>query len=413
MKILFLGLNYAPEPIGIGLYSGAMCRAWAAMGHDVRAIVAAPYYPAWAIPKEFRGAWKRRSEHGVDVTRCPLYVPSSPSGPKRIIHHTSFALSSFLPTIKAAALMRPDLVFTVAPSLLTAPVALAAARLCGAKCWLHIQDFEIEAAIATGLLDKGLSLKIGASFERTMLSLFDTVSTISPQMCKRLREKGVPEASIYELRNWADIEAVTPRESSSYRQEWRIQTPHVALYSGNIANKQGIEIVLQVAHLLRNRRDLTFVICGEGPHRERLEANAGALKNVQFHDLQPSERLGDLLALASVHLMPQKSSAADLVLPSKLSNMLASGRPVVATAELTTGLGAEVQDCGLVTPPGDAGALAAAIERLLDNPALTGQLALGARLRAEKRWAKKSILEHLTERMMLLVVGKKISSRRY
>jgi colanic acid biosynthesis glycosyl transferase WcaI len=198
MKILFLGLNYAPEPIGIGLYSGDMCRAWAAMGHEVRAVVAAPYYPAWQVADEYRGGWKRTHEQGVDVTRCPLYVPREPSGAKRILHHLSFLLSSLGPALKAALGQRPDLVFTVAPSLIAAPVAWLAARVGGAKSWLHVQDFEVEAMVATGLVDKGFTAKAGARFEHTVLSLFDTVSSISPQMCRKLAEKGVEVPRIYE-----------------------------------------------------------------------------------------------------------------------------------------------------------------------------------------------------------------------
>jgi colanic acid biosynthesis glycosyl transferase WcaI len=407
MKILFVGLNYAPEPIGIGLYSGDMCRAWAAMGHQVRAVVAAPYYPAWKIADEYRGGWKRTVEQGVDVTRCPIYVPNPPSGAKRIVHHLSFFASCLAPAVRAALGQRPDVVFSVAPSLIAAPAAWLAARLGGAKCWLHLQDFEVEAALATGLVDAGFAGRAGTWFERAVLSLFDQVSSISPQMCRKLIEKGVPAERVYELRNWADVDAVRPGDESPYREEWRIETPHVALYSGNIANKQGIEIVLEAARRLRGRTDLTFVVCGEGPNRATLEAAAADLDNIRFHDLQPRERLSDLLSLASVHLMPQLPGAADLVLPSKLTNMLASGRPVVATAAPGTGLALEVDGCGLVTPPGDSEAFARGIERLLDDRALAATCGKAARNRAEERWAKGPILERLdrTMRARLLAAG--------
>jgi colanic acid biosynthesis glycosyl transferase WcaI len=178
----------------------------------------------------------------------------------------------------------------------------------------------------------------------------DRVSTISPQMCAKLREKGVPADRIVEFRNWANIDEVVPLEGPSpYRAEWGIERPHVAIYSGNIANKQGIEIVVEAARLLRHRKDLMFVVCGNGPNRARLIESSADLDNIQFHDLQPRERLSDLLGMASVHLLPQIAGAADLVLPSKLTNMLASGRAIAATAEPGTGLAAEVDGCGLIT----------------------------------------------------------------
>ena len=182
---------------------------------------------------------------------------------------------------------------------------------------------------------------------------------------------------------------------SPYRQEWGITTPQVVLYSGNIANKQGIEIVVHAARLLRHRPDLTFVICGEGPNRANLETLAEGLTNIQFHDLQSKERLNDLMGLATIHLLPQKADAADLVLPSKLTNMLASGRPVVATAAPGTGLADAVEGCGIVTPPEDIKAFAKAIENLSDEEALYQAMSKAARHRAEQRWDKNTALSSI------------------
>jgi colanic acid biosynthesis glycosyl transferase WcaI len=413
MRILFLGINYWPEQIGIGLYSGDMCTSWAAMGHEVRAIVAAPYYPAWKVFDGYAGkGWARGVEEGVDLSRCPIYVPADPTGLKRIVHHVSFFASSLLPMLKAAIGGRPDVVFTSAPSLIASPVAWLAARLSGAKCWLHIQDFEVEAALATGLVKQGVAGRLGAGFERTVFALFDRVSSISPQMCRKLEAKGVPPGKVYELRNWADIERIAPLAGPSpYRDEWGIATPYVALYSGNIANKQGIDIVVDAARLLRHRQDLTFVVCGEGPNRANLEGSAADLANIRFHDLQPRESLNELLGMATVHLMPQLAGAADLLLPSKLTNMLASGRAVVATADPGTGLAGEVEGAGVVCEPGNAQAFADAIEALLDDEPLRARLGETARARAIERWSRRNILDQLDRQLGSLIAGKAVESR--
>jgi colanic acid biosynthesis glycosyl transferase WcaI len=408
MKILILGLNYAPEKIGIAVYTTSMAETLAAHGHKVQIIAGQPYYPAWKISEGHSRYWYSRGrEKGIDVTRAPHYVPTKPSGAKRLLHHMSFAIASFFPMLWRALTFRPDLVLTVAPSLIATPGARIAALLCGAKSWLHIQDFEVEAAFATGLLKK--ESRVGAIaewFENAVFRGYDAVSSISPQMCAKLREKGVAENQIYEFRNWADIQAICPLDRpSTYRAEWGIASEHVALYSGNIANKQGIEIVVKGARLLRHRKDLIFVICGEGPNREALRASAAGLDNVQFHDLQPRERLNELLNLASVHLLPQMANAADLVLPSKLVNMLASGRPVVATAAPGTGLASEVEGCGIVTPAGDAQLFANAVAQLLDNKTLYNSAREEARRRAEERWAQTIILQRLEAQITNLVAG--------
>ncbi|MDQ6953563.1 MAG: hypothetical protein Q9M15_08555 [Mariprofundaceae bacterium] len=87
---------------------------------------------------------------GVLVYRCPLYVPAKASGLKRIIHLASFALSSF-PIMLKHIFWKPDVVMVIEPPLLCAPMAWLTARLSGAKCWLHIQDFEVDAAFDLGI----------------------------------------------------------------------------------------------------------------------------------------------------------------------------------------------------------------------------------------------------------------------
>jgi colanic acid biosynthesis glycosyl transferase WcaI len=397
MKILILGLHYAPERVGIGVYSSGMAEALADMGHRVQVIAGQPFYPAWKIMDGY-SAWShtRALENGVDVLRCPHYVPARPSGVKRLLHHLSFALSALVPTLVGAWRDKPDVVFAVAPSLITAPLACLAAAVGGARSWLHVQDFEVEAAMATGLVDTSRRIaRLALAFERMVLRGFDRVSSISPQMCRKLIEKGVAAERVVEFRNWADTDAIRPLQGPSpYRAEWNITTPHVALYSGSIGNKQGMEIVVEAARLLVHRTDLTFVVCGEGPNRARLEALATGLGNIRFHDLQPKERLGDLLGLASVHLLPQLADAADLVLPSKLGNMLASGRPVVATAAPGTGLADEVEGCGVVVPPGDAAAFAGGIARTIE---LYPECSPKIRDRAEIHWSARTSIGTLMQ----------------
>ena len=405
MKLLVLGLNYAPEPVGIGPYSAGLAEGLAARGHDVTVVAGKPYYPQW---KAYDGQPAGRTasfENGVSIVRVPHYIPANPTGARRIAHHASFAASARGPAMAAACDVRPDLVFTVAPSLMSVPVAARAAAKAGAPLWLHVQDFEVEAAFATGLVRESSALaRLARAAENRILGMAQVVSTISPQMCARLEAKGIAPDRIYELRNWSNASFdFTSADPAAYRREWGLGDRKVALYSGNIANKQGLEIVIDAARQLAHRDDLAFVICGEGPNRARLAERAAGLANVQFHDLQPVERMADFLSLASVHLLPQIVGAADLVLPSKLTNMLASGRPVVATAAAGTGLFDEVEGCGLNTEPGDAQALANGIARLLDDAPLHARLGAAAKTRAAERWSQAAILDRLEGRLVQAV----------
>ena len=211
-------------------------------------------------------------------------------------------------------------------------------------------------------------------------------------MCDKLVALGNDPADVVTFRNWANPAVQPLTLPSHYREEWRIDRPHIALYSGNIAAKQGIEIIVQASRLLAARKDLLFVVCGEGSNRDALIAAAADCGNMLFHDLQPPGRLSELLGLATVHLLPQIAGAADLILPSKLPNMLASGRPVVATARADTGLAEEVAGCGIVVDPHDPWAFARAIAQLLDNSDMRNAYGKAAQARAATRWDKATIL---------------------
>lgn len=405
MKILIISLNYAPEPTGIGLYSGGLAQALANRAHSVTVIAAPPHYPQWRIFGGYGGWWwTSRAEGDVAVSRCPIYVPSKLSGLKRIIHYASFALSSFGVIFVQALRRRPDIIMSVAPSLGAAPATIMAAKLAGSKSWLHVQDFEVEAAFATGqVVADGMIARAARWFERAVFKRFNVVSSISPEMCRKLAEKEVADHRIYEFRNWAELDHIRPQATSTYRLQWHLEGKKVALYSGNIASKQGIEMLLDLADIMSVDPTFHMVICGEGANRAALEQKAAGLGNISFYDLQPMESLSELLALASVHLLPQKADAADLVLPSKLTNMLASGRPVVAGAAAGTGLAREVEGCGIAVEPENARAMADAIKRLLEDQQLYDACAATARTRAEERWSKPAIIDALERRMEILI----------
>ena len=406
MKLLILGINFAPEMVAIGLYSTGLAEAMAEAGDQVEVVTAQPYYPAWKLMAGYpRFLWSQETlPSGVRIVHCPHYIPARPTALRRILHHATFALTALPVMLWKTASLRPDVVFVVEPALIPAPIGWLASKLCGAKSWLHVQDLEVEAAFATGLLaEQGRAGRLARAFNRWIHRRFDRVSSISPAMLDKLRDLGVPQDRLFELLNWAKLDVVTPlKRPSAYREEFGITTPHVALYSGNIANKQGLEILPEVARRLAQRTDLTFVICGDGPFVPELRRRAEGLANIRFFPLQPIERLGEMLGLASVHLLPQIAGVADLVLPSKLTNMLASGRPVVATAAPGTALHHAIEGCGLAVMPGDDAAMAQALTAVLDDPLAYEARCRLARDRAVDRWDADRILARFRQEALSL-----------
>lgn len=409
VRLLFLGLNYTPELTGIGKYSGEMMEWLASRGHKVRVVTTPPYYPAWKVSEGY-SPWRYRRETspaGVEIYRCPLWVPSSLSGNRRVAHLTSFAASS-LPVMLAQASWHPDLVLTVEPAFISAPVALLAARLCRVPCWLHVQDFEVDAAFDLGLLPSGgPAHSVAQSCEHIIRSAFSQFSTISPSMMERLQQKGIEPSRVTFFPNWVDTDAIYPRQHPSpFRAELGIRPDQIVLlYSGNMGAKQGLEILPRFAAGLRDDRRLHFVFCGDGAYRSQLEQAVAGFKNVSFLPLQPLERLNDLLNMADIHLLPQRAGAADLVMPSKLTGMLASGRPIIATAAPGTQIAAVVEGRGLAVEPENPDALISAALLLAENSELRRGMGAAARLYAVQQLARDSVLIRFEDALQSAIRG--------
>jgi colanic acid biosynthesis glycosyl transferase WcaI len=397
MKVLLYGLNYAPEPVGIGKYSGDLAEWLAAQGHQVRVITAPPYFPEW---KARGNRYRTEKRQGVRVERCPLWVPRRPSGLTRLLHLASFALSS-LPVLLAQWRWKPEVVITVAPAFFCAPGALLLQGLCGQRTssWLHIQDFELDAAFELGLL-KGRWLRgLAEGWERATLQGFDRVSTISSAMVQHAIAKGVAPHRAVLLPNWVDLMAIQPqpeyqRASNPYRQELGIgPEQRVLLYSGSMNKKQGLELLVEAIERLADVADLVWLLAGEGPNKAELAAATAGMANVRLLPLQPAERLNDWLNLADVHLLPQKAGAADLVLP------------LLASSPATSELGQIAELAGLRVEPEDGAGFAGALRQLLVDGVRRQRLGQEARQLAEQRYGSEAVLGQLERELEALQPG--------
>lgn len=375
MKLLIYGINYSPELTGIGKYSGEMARWFAEQGHQVRVVTAPPYYPDWQIGKGYSALrFEKQMESGVKVYRCPLYVPAKPSALKRMLHLASFSLSSACALLPQLA-WKPDVVILVAPTLFCAPQALLLGTLTGAQTVLHIQDFEVDALFGLGMAQGGRLKRIALAAERAIMRAFDKVSTISSGMLERATSKGVDADRLLFFPNWAEVARFqNVQRSQSLLQRLGVDpAKKVLLYSGNIGEKQGLEVLVQAAQRLAPQQHLAFLIVGEGAGKARLveQVQRLGLTNVIFAPLQPYEDLPALLASADCHLVIQKRGAADAVLPSKLTNILAVGGNSVITADPETTLGllcAQYPGIATCIEPESVDALIRGIETSLAMP---------------------------------------------
>jgi colanic acid biosynthesis glycosyl transferase WcaI len=371
-RLMIHGMNFAPELIGVGKYTGDLAAFLAARGHEVEVITAPPHYPGWQVQTPY-APFRYTVEifRGVTVRRCPVVARNGGAGLWRLLAPLSFAVCAAPLVIWRALRRRPHAVLCVEPTLLSAPAALIGGKLVGATRVLHVQDLEIDAAFAVGPLRSRCARAVCGAVERMLLRRFDRIVTISGRMREALMAKGVRAERVTVIRNWVDLAAISARprrEDNPFRAVLGLgPQDRVALYAGHLGVKQALTVLLDAARRLKHDANTVVVIAGDGPLRDRIIADAADLPNVRFLPLQPPERFNDLLNLADVHVLPQDRAAADLVLPSKLGAMLASGRPIAVTADDGTELAEILDGIALVVTAGDGERLAGAIRQALSE----------------------------------------------
>ena len=379
-RVLIYAMNYAPELIGCGRYTGEIGDFLVSQGTPLTVVTTPPHYPGWAARDGYANRYVTETAGGATIVRCPLGLSKNMKGFGRIWAPLSFALTSLPVVIWRILRDRPTHIFCIEPTLMGAPAAVLAAKCVGARTILHVQDLEIDAAFAVGHVKSGLVKKAAFGFEKIVLKLFDNIVTISHKMAEKLAEKGVPQDRLRLIRNWVDTSKIFPQKSrNSFREELGFTADDfVVLYAGNIGVKQALNLVMDAAEHLAGT-PIRFVIAGDGPEKASLVARNAP--NVTFLPLQPENRLNDLLNLADVHVLPQLESAADLVLPSKLGGILASGKTLVAMADLDTELAVFLGNDAVLVPAGDVTKMSEAIRSLAQahdpqNPVVRSSKAL-------------------------------------
>lgn len=317
-------------------------------GHHCTVLTAYPYYPYWQVQKPYRKNrfWYRREVKRYDsggqlnILRCPMYVPNNPSGVKRILLDTSFFFTAMARMIPLLFQQKYDWVISVAPSFLFGLLGVLYKKLKGAKHLHHIQDLQIEAANDLGLIKSPRLLKVLYGIERYIFRQTDVVSSISDGMMERIERK-VRKPVLF-FPNWVETTQFFPiLDNKSLKKRFGFApTDWVVLYSGAIGEKQGLEAILNAAESLKAHSRLRFAICGTGPYKKSLKDMAETMKldKVFFFPLQSKEDFNAFLNMADLHLVIQKEKASDLVMPSKLTTILAVGGLALITANAKSGL---------------------------------------------------------------------------
>jgi glycosyltransferase involved in cell wall biosynthesis len=399
MRITVVGINYRPEVTGIAPYTTGIAEGLARRGHAVTVMTGVPHYPEWRVAEAYRAA-RRYNEalEGVTVRRIRHFVPEKPSARGRIQMEASFARNVLL-----HGWNKPDLVVAVSPTLLSAAVVVARARLGRVPVGVIVQDVYSAGVVETGAMG-GRSARMAAGIESTVLRHATGVAVIHDRLAAALRDIGVTDDHMSVIRNWTHIDgnAGPAEDALSARATFGWQSHEtIVLHTGNMGVKQGLENVVAAAKLADESngtaRPVRFVLVGDGNQRRLLEAQASSVDSIELIDPLPAAEFRAALDAADILLVNERPGVGSMAVPSKLTSYFVAGKPILAATDPSSGSADELRlsGAGVAVRPGDPQALLDAARALASDDVAIRRLGeQGRRYATEVLSATSAIAEY-------------------
>jgi colanic acid biosynthesis glycosyl transferase WcaI len=380
MRILIFSINYWPEVTGIGAFTTYRAEYLAGAGHEVDVCTAFPYYPEWRVSQEYAGKlWMDERHKGVNVRRSYTYVPKRVTSRGRILHESSYIVTSLL---KALSCKKPDVLLVVSPPLGLAFNAILLSKLWRIPYVFDVEDLQPDAAVEHGMLP-AWATKFLYKVESAAYRSAALVTTLTVGMRNRIVGKGVApgKVALIEPRMDEALACIDAAEGVRFRANYGLQDKFLVTYSGNVGVKQALDVVVEAATLSRNDASIVFLIVGDGSDKARIEQMVleRELTNVRFLPLLDETDFRGLLSASGACVVTQRKSASEIAFPSKVVTYLG----------------------GLVCAAEDGEALLQLIGQMKDSD-LEG-LRHRAKEYASRRWSSERVLRCLEQNLNSVV----------
>lgn len=400
MRILYINQYFPPEIEPSATKVHEVGRELAKTGHQVTVVTGFPNYPSGSIPPAYRGKLVQTEMwDGIRVLRTALFPASTSRFLLRMLNHLSFMVSSSLRSLGSGSC---DVVICSSPPLEIALAGVFISWLKRKPLVLEIRDLWPDEVIQLNLLQGRVQIAVAKWIERLAYRQANRVVPVSPRFVPYLLGEGMPEQKIRVIINGTDIDLFRPPDTvnlppASHELDQEATRPidkFVAIYAGTVGLTQHIETVLEAAQLLQEHEDICFILAGDGKEKPKLleKQRQLGLANVQFLPIQPRKKIAAMIANADVCLIHTANEMIHTrIIPAKLFDYMAAGRPVVVGASGQARALVEQAQAGIAVPPEDAQGMAEAILRLYNNSKLRARLGANGRKYAEENFSRQII----------------------
>jgi colanic acid biosynthesis glycosyl transferase WcaI len=398
LRVLLIVNHYPPDINPSGKLMHQLALGLRELGHTVDILTTFPHYESFKIEPQFRG--KLFANEAVAGGRV-LRVWAFASGQKqRMPHRLANYLSFNAVGVVAEAFTRDahDIVLANSGSFFTGVTAWLLGGLRRTPFIYNVQDIYPDVPVRLGQLRSRTAIRGLAKVERFMYRRAAHVTVISQQQRRVLEGKGVPAEKLSVIPNFVDTSFILPLPKDNLlSRRLGLHDKFVVAYAGNLGYAYDFDSLLQVAARLRAYPDIVLLIIGDGVRRTELQEfiTREELSNVRMLPFQPESELPLMRASVDVQLSLYTTGAAQSSLPSKIYEIMASGRPAIVSAERATDLYDLINTtrCGIMIEPNSPDQLHAAVMRLHQDRAYAALLGERGRAAAVSNFSTEAAVE--------------------
>jgi len=413
VKLLVICPHYAPDVAPTGEVMTSIASALVERGHRLDIVTALPWYRKHDIePGWDHKLTQTETTPWGSITRLHPF-PTNKSN----IWARALAFGGFTGVATLVSMFRrerPDAVLVMSPPLILGIAGWLAARRFRVPMVFNIQDVFPDVAVEVGAITNSKVIAVARWLERFLYLRSDAVTVLSDDLRDNLRTKigrRNPDR-VRVIPNFVDTERIAPADRmTTYRKEFGLGDRTVVMYAGNVGYSQSLDLLVGAARRFADRRDVVFVVNGEGSGLNEVRGSADGLDNIVFAGLQPKERLVEVLASADIHTVLLKRGLARSSVPSKMYSILAAGRPCVASVDSDTEVERSIRaaNAGVSVPPEDLDAFCEALEPLLDDAEERRDMGASGR-RWVENWASPAAVAEAYERLFEELIDRRSRS---
>ncbi len=399
MHILLIHQAFAALDEPGGTRHHELARHLAARGHRVTVIASPISYLTGA-----KGSQPRQTDEspadddGVTILRVYTYAALHRSFAHRLASFFSFMVSSFWTGLRVRDI---DLVWGTSPPIFQGLTAWLLARLKGVPFLFEVRDLWPAFAVAVGVLQQPALIRASEALERFLYRHADRLVVNSPGFVPHVEARGGKQVVL--VPNGSDTAMFDPADSGEdFRKQHGLVGLFTAMYAGAHGMSNDLEVLLDAAHRLHDRKDIAILLLGDGKEKPSLQRRASelGLDNVCFIAPLPKNKMPGALAAADACIAILKAvELYKTVYPNKVFDYMAAGRAVILAIDGVIRQVVEEAGAGVAVPPGDPAALAQAISRLADEPQVRSEMGVRGRAYIEANFDRDSLADRMVSLM--------------